>query len=227
MVERKEETNFPAVTPNTALIRVNPGADEIVLKFAREAKELLGWAQARTIDSLDSAKTATNDLSIIGRLGKSLEDLRKEYVGPPGKLVKDINGHFKTITIPLSQARQLTEDKILAFRHQQEAERARAEEINRKRIELAEMEAKQNGTEVAPPEAVAVPDGPAGMIRSDIANVGIAKNKKWRMLDLDLLPREYMIPDTIKINRLVRNGIPSIPGIEIYIEEGIRTYQKK
>ena len=75
----------------TALLRIDPRQDAIVLGFYDEAKKLLDYANARVIMSLDDAKLAADDLSMIAKLKKAMESKRKDYLQPFQDHVKEVN----------------------------------------------------------------------------------------------------------------------------------------
>lgn len=56
------------------------------------------------------------------------------------------------------------------------------------------------------------------------AKVTFVKTWKHRVVDMALVPREYMTPDDVKIAQVVKAGLRSIPGVEIYETEIARAY---
>jgi hypothetical protein len=50
--------------------------------------------------------------------------------------------------------------------------------------------------------------------------------RKWELVDFSQVPDEYKAIDAVKIGKVVRAGIPSIPGIRIWQEETLRVGTK-
>ena len=59
-------------------------------------------------------------------------------------------------------------------------------------------------------------------ISTGMGTVGQRMIRKWEVIDAAQVPEEYKILDSAKITKVVKAGIPSIPGIRIY-EEPILT----
>lgn len=206
----------------TALVKVNPSSEEAYLKLRDQSLGLLQYAEARTIASTDDIKPATDDLSLISKVKKAVDDKRKEYVNPLNDHIKAINVAFKTITEPLDQADKLTRDKILMFRNEQERLRREAEEINRQKEELARREAALNHGEITiDTKPVAVPEAQPAHVRTDMGNLGTQKVWKFEVADFALLPDDYKVADLVKIGKVIRAGV-SVPGVKAWQEETLR-----
>ena len=56
-----------------------------------------------------------------------------------------------------------------------------------------------------------------------VAGVSVKKVWKYEIVDEKLIPREYLIPDTVKIGKMVRAGGDTlqIPGVRIYAESNL------
>ena len=206
----------------TALIQVRPGADPRVLALYQEGVKLRDYARARVISHDEDVKTATDDLSVIGGLKKAIEERRKEYVGPINEHLKAVNTAFGVFTDPLNEANTVNRDKVLAYRAEQERQRQEQARINRLREEAARAEMELNGELSEPVGLVQVAEEAPARYRTETGMLGTAKTKKWEVIDLRLVPLEYLIIDAAKIGKVVRAGIPSIPGIRIYEQEGLR-----
>jgi len=208
------------ITPtDMAMVKVNPEADVVVEEFYQEALSLRESATITAVQSLEDIKVATDTLSMIQTLKRAMEDKRKEYVSPLQGYVKAINDTFKGLMVPIEEADRIIRNKILAFQKAEDDKRREQERINRLRIEAAEAEKKLTG-EVSEPVELVKPDEPLPeRITTDTGEVGSRTIRKWEMENFALLPDEYKTPDTVKIGKLVRNGIPSIPGVRIYEEK--------
>ncbi len=221
-----ESQNIPAVI-ETAIIKVNPSRDETVIALLTEVQGLFQWAEVRTIAADVDVKSATEDLSLIAKVKKAIEDKRKEYTNPINEHLKAVNESFKTLTGPLEQADKITRGKILAYRQEQARRAKEAEEINRQKEELARREAAFNGTgEVIDTTPVVVPPMPPAHVRTEVGTLGTMKVRKWEVEDLSKVPLDYLMIDAAKVGKVVRAGIPSIPGIRIWEEDTLRVSTK-
>jgi len=206
------------VKATTAVIQVKPEADPELVSFYGEAVKLQEYAEARTIASVEDIKSATNDLSIIANIKKAMEGKRKAYLTPIQDHVKSINETFKTLMAPIEQANTTTRSKIMAFNAEQERIRREQEAINRMKQETADREAKLKGEETKPVEVAPAIAAPPKRIDAEMGALGQRTIRKWELVDIALVPDEYKILDSAKVTKVVKAGVPSIPGIRIYEE---------
>ena len=209
----------------TALLRIDPRQDAIVIGFYDEAKKLLDYANARVITSLDDAKLATDDLSMIAKLKKAMESKRKDYLQPFQDHVKEVNEIYKTLMQPIETADMVTRSKVLSFQREQAELKAKQEEINRLRMEAATKEAELNNGEIKESvniiDVVTVPTH----VYADNGTLGTSKVWKFEVEDLTKIPLEYLIPDMVKIGKVVRAGV-KIPGVKSWQENSLRVNSK-
>ena len=209
----------------TALLRIDPRQDAIVIGFYDEAKKLLDYANARVIMSLDDAKLAADDLSMIAKLKKAMESKRKDYLQPFQDHVKEVNEIYKTLMQPIETADMVTRSKVLSFQREQAELKAKQEEINRLRMEAATKEAELNNGEIKESvniiDVVTVPTH----VYADNSTLGTSKVWKFEVEDLTKIPLEYLIPDMVKIGKVVRAGV-KIPGVKSWQENSLRVNSK-
>lgn len=209
--------------PETALIQISPQTDAAIIALLSECEGLRKYAQSRVIATNDDVKAATDDLTLIAKLKRTLEDKRKEYTGPINTHLKAINEAFKMLMAPVEQADQLTRSKILAYRQEQDRKAREVEEINRLRMEAAQREAAMNNGEIKEPvQIVEAPIPVVNKVYVPGGTLGIMKVRKYRVVDFALLPNQYKIENSALLNKVVKAGIPSIPGVQIYEEETLR-----
>ena len=211
----------------TALINIAPERDEVIIKLQYEATSLKTYADALVITSNDQLIPATNDLSLIAKLKKAIEERRKDWVNPIRASLDAVNGVFKTLIEPLEEADRTTRAKIMAFRQEQERKRREVEAIEAEKLALAKREAELKGGEITIDlTPIEKPEALPAHVFTDLGTMGTVKIKKWEVENLELVPREYLIIDATKIGKVVRAGIPSIPGIRIWTEETLKVNTK-
>ena len=204
-----------------SLVLIKPEANIEVVAFYNQAISLRDFARARVIITNDDLKPANDDLILIRKVKKAMEEKRKEYLKPFQDHVKETNDAYKTLMEPIEEADKLTANKMLAFDAEQKRKIREAEAIEAEKLALAKREAELKGgeitvdlTDVAKPEVV--PD----RIRTDMGSSGQRDNWKWELVDLNLVPQEYLMINAGMLTPIVKasKGKLTIPGIRIYNE---------
>lgn len=206
----------------TALVKVNPQTDAAVASLHSQALRFKSAAEKLVIASDSDVISATTDLSVIANLKKAIEDQRKEYTQPLNNYLKTISDAFKAFTEPITHADKLVRGKILAYRAEIDRQRQEAEEIERLRREAAEREAALTGQPIIQPGPTLVIPPPPDRYHADNGTLGKVMIRKWELEDFSKVPDEYKTIDAVKIGKVVRAGIPSIPGIRIWQEATLR-----
>ncbi len=205
-----------------AVIRVSPLLNSAVNALQVEVARLASYTASRVVACDADAVVATDDLATIRTLKRTIEAQRTEYTRPINAHLDDINAAFKTLSGPLNVADKTTEGKLLAYRAEQRRKAGEAKRINDLRIEAARAEQALKGEVTEPVELVAEPPPPPQTVHTDTGTSSTVKNRKWRLIDASKVPEEYKILNEVLIGKVVRSGVPSILGIEIYFEENLR-----
>jgi hypothetical protein len=214
-------------TDATATIQVKPSTDPRVTALYTEGVKLALYAESRTITSSADVESATRDLVIIAGVKKAIEERRQEYVGPINDHLRTVNNAFKAFTEPLVQADTITHKKVLDYMTEQKRIKQEQERINQLRLEAAQAEMKLTGELSEPVNMVEVAPPPQTRFNTDTGTLGTAKIKKWELTDISQVPIEYLMIDATRVGKVVRAGIPSIPGIRIWEEESLRVTSRK
>lgn len=214
------------MTEDTALVKVNPLNDTAISYLHTRALEFQATADQLIIAHEADVTSATTDLSVIANLKKSIEDKRKEYIQPLNDYLKTINDAFKTFTEPILYADKVVRNKILAYRAELDRQQQEAIEIERLKREAAEREAALTGQPIIQPEPTPVIATSPDRYHTDNGMLGKVTIRKWELEDFSKIPDEYKTIDSVKIGKVVRAGIPSIPGIRIWQEETLRIHTK-
>jgi hypothetical protein len=211
----------------TAIVNVAPGQDERVIALFTEVTGLLSYAHSRSIASDEDVSNATNDLSLMAKLKKAIEEKRKEYIDPLNSHLKDINDKFKLLSEPLGQADRMTREKVMAYRTEVERKRREIEEVNREAEELARKQAAlNNGQFTVDTTPIVVPASPPDHVRTDAGMLGTQDHWVFEVMDFSLLPTEYKMVDAAKLGKVVRAGLHNIPGVRIWNEPTLRVTVK-
>lgn len=205
----------------TAEIQIAPEIDVTVQSLVEEARKLQTYAEGRMILSDDDLKPVLDDLTLIAKVKRALEEKKKEYLKPIKAHVEAISATFQAILGPLEDADRLNRSAMMRYRAEQQRKADEAEAINREKEALAKREAALNygahTVDLTPVEAPV----PIAKVRTDMGTAGVTKIKKWVLEDMAKVPDEYKVLDSGRITRVVKAG-GSIPGIRVFEEESLR-----
>jgi len=221
-----EDISTTVLSEGNALVRVKPEIDPAIISLHNEAVKLQNYAEAREIEGDDDVKLATNDLNIISKLKKAIEEKRKEYTQPINASLKAVNDAFKILTEPIIEADKITRKKILTYQEEVEKRQREAEAIARLKQEAAEREAALNGKPVEQPTPTEVIAPTPDRYHTEMGTLGKLTVRKWEVEDFAVVPDEYKMIDASKVGRVVRAGVSSIPGIKIWEGKTLRVSPK-
>lgn len=149
--------------------------------------------------------TTNNYLSLLKEIINKLEVSRKEKVEPYNKTVKNINNLYKKYTEGIEREMKRLKDLLQEYMN---AERERIKREKKERLGL-------------PANVDIVTDN------LKINGVKTMRVKKWRVIDINKIPLEYLTVDKEKVDSVRKyydfNANSPIPGIEFYYEEVVKT----
>lgn len=203
---------------NTTALALRPGADVEVMSYFDEATKLLAYATERVITEVKDYKVATDDLSILAKLKKSMEEKRKEYLAPHQAQVAAINETYKILMVPILAADQTTREKMLAYTSEQERIRLEQEDINRKRLEAATQEQKLKGELSESVNLVEVVPEATKKASTELGTAGQRDNWCFEVTDFALLPDEYKVADSAMLHAIAKkhHDQKQVPGVRFY-----------
>ena len=188
-------------------------------------QEMKGLAEAHQVSDDASAQQATAMAGETKRLGKKLEEGRKEVIEDPSRFVKSVNGLIKGFTDPLNTIESGLKTKIGQYQYKVELERREAERKAQEEVRKlqAKLDAQAKKTGIAPIQVQAPVVVPQKTVaRSDNGSAAhIRRVWKAEIVDAQAVPREFCSPDMRLINEAVKAGIREVPGLRIF--EDIQT----
>uniref|UniRef100_A0A6M3IWT4 Uncharacterized protein n=1 Tax=viral metagenome TaxID=1070528 RepID=A0A6M3IWT4_9ZZZZ len=229
--EAEAEAELAEVEANSieeTALALRPGEDIEAHSYHEEANKLLNYAQHRVIKTLDDAKIATDDLSIISNLKKMMEAKRKEKLSPHEAQVKAIRDTYNYLMAPVLEAERITKSKQVAFLQEQERVKREQEEINRLRMEAAQKDAALHNGEISESvDLVEVIEAPE-RVRSDMGMSGMVDHWVYEVVDFSAVPREYLVVDSAMLNAIAKkhHDQKQIPGIKFVNKPYIATRSK-
>ena len=201
-----------------------------------ESTELATRYENFAITTPEVYSGAGGDLKIVKSKIKELDELRKSLTKPLDESKKRIMEFFNKPLDILQKAESHIATAMLNWQREQEklrqAEINRLAELQRKETErLAKLAAAaEKRGDVAKAEEF---QGRAAVVQAVVPQVAVKVEKiagiqnrtnwKYRIVDVNKIPREYMIPNEVLIGQMARTtkGALKIDGIEIYSEESI------
>lgn len=214
--------------------QISPEAEAL----AKETEIILESYQGMVVKNNETFLSAGNELKTIKGKLNDLDTLRKSMTRPLDTAKKAIMEFFRVPQERLEKAEGTIKRAMLQFQQEQEAIR-RKEEARLREQARKEEERKKAALDARADKAAAKGDlqkaeelrqqkeqvfVPAPVVNSSVAKVaGVATKQVWKfeVVDANLIPREYMIPDMVKIGAMVRatKGTIPIAGIEMFVEE--------
>ena len=211
--------------PETALA-LRPGEDIEAHGYYVDGVGLLEYAEKRVIATLEDNQAASDDLTIISKLKKVMENKRKSLLDPLKLQADAIRETYSTLMDPILAAEKITKDKMLGYAVKQEVTRKAQEEINRLRIEAAQKDAALHNGEISEPvNLVEVMPEVSKRVVTDLGSSGKRDHWKYEIIDVNLIPREYMMPDTSMLNTTAQthHDKKKVDGVRFYNEPIIAT----
>lgn len=230
--------------PDDPVVSAKPATAVAVVEdeAKREALAAPKYAAGLSVTDQDTLDYAHAFLKAVKTRAEQIAASFDPQIGRAHELHKSLLAEKKKFTAPLEDAERIVKRTIAGYlaeeerkRNEIEAERARVEAIARAKAEAEYRKAQdasasgnnakadaiidkayaelENATAAAP----VVPDAPTAH------GLALVENWKFQIIDKKLLPAEYLIPDEIKIGRVVRalKGEANIPGVRVYSEKTV------
>ena len=212
----------------SAAIVFRPGEDVEARRYYADGIGVFDSANSLVINTAETLELANNSLSFISRLKKAMESKKKKKLEPSKLETESIRDTYNYLMIPILEADKIIRGKMVAYDTEQRRIRAEAAEINRLRLEAANREAALTSDPVVPPPIVEVIPAPAKSVSTDMGSSGMVDHWKHEIIDIDLLPREYMVPDTTMLNMVARghHDKKKVPGVRFYNEPYVASRTK-
>lgn len=201
-------------------------------ELEREVALIPAKIEALIIKDDASLVVANNETKNIRAIRKEVAEFFDPNIGRLHTAHKEAVAQKKKFDDPLAAAEKLNKGKIARYYHELEQQALEAER--------AAYKAKQEAEEKAQALAAAGEAKKAEEFLSQYQNeplpavvtpklegTYIVKLPKFRLLNLDSVPREYLMLDQVKVMAAVKaaKGLITIPGIEIYFEDSVRMKQ--
>jgi len=182
---------------------------EVIQKAESDAALMAQQAEAIQVTTTEQEEQAYTALTQIKQAIKTIESKRKEITKPLNASLKTTNAMFKKLAAPFVEADRIVRNKVMDFRQLQE-EKAQKELERRQKIQAAH-EAKGHEThEITEPE-----------VKVSKETV-VARRWTFEVVDVNNVPREYLSVNHVLINKVIRDGVREIDGLDIFQVKGLR-----
>lgn len=203
-----------------------------VLKHERDVN--IEKANSMVITSAETYLDATDFLKTLKGMQKEAETKFEKSIKASYAAWKEICNLKNSIVEPLAEAERLLKGKAIAYNQEQEriaaAKQARIDAQKRKEQEELLAKAKKaeekGQTEKAENLMQQAQNMPAPVVEKAVpknSGISIKKNWKFRVKDVNAIPREYMIPNEKALQGIATStkGSIKIPGVEFYSEDNM------
>jgi len=209
---------FPSVNEeNETAVALRPFEDYEAHDCFLESERVLEIAKSRTITTLEDSQEANNDLSLISRLTKVMDGKLKALLAPHKVETDEIRATYKYLMGPIIEANTITKSKMLAFNQEQRRIQQEQERINQQRLEAAQAEMNLKGELTESVNLVEVVKAPE-RVKTELGTSFKTDRWKYRIDDINQLPREYMIPDDAMLSSIAKkhHDKRAVAGVTFY-----------
>ncbi len=206
-------------TEESIAIIVFPRAETPYRDFAVEVGELVATAVGLTVSDKADAKVATDHLGAVKDRRVAIEAFKKELLSPLRQRTTDINDAMKELLEPLEGAKKFVDGLILAFNEAEREKVRQAEDIERRKQELAALEGQE------PPKPAPQPPQPQAVTRGEHTVSNERWITKYEVVNFAAVPDDWKVLDVGKVTRAVKAGGTTleIAGIRIFQEPILAT----
>jgi len=184
----------------------------------KQVSSIIKSAGSLKINSAPGLVEATDILGKIKSVGREIKEKRDSIIKPLNEAKNNAMDLFRPLESDWSEAERIVKKKMTIFGDQQ-AEKAREKEVKiTEQIESGKMDIEKGAEKL---DKIT----PANKVEADNGSIQFRMVKRVVIENQDLIPREYLVPDMVKINKVAKAGI-KIAGIKVVEERQVSSYQK-
>jgi len=193
-------------------------------KYEAEVATMKKTAELHKVEDEATNVAGIEMASQAKRLANTIEAMRVEKVKPYQQYTKAINNIAKVYTDGLEAIERGLKTKIGGYLTKIKLEKLEAE--RRAQEAAAELQKKldaESAEKNLPQVTVNVPviNQKSEPVRTEEGSASQTKRWKARLVDINLVPREYLLVDMPKVNQFVRAGGRVLDGFVIEQEESV------
>lgn len=172
-------------------------------------------AEDLTIASPEDMTKASDLLIMVGQVEKAIVERKEAITRPLMTALASARDLFKPLEVGHMEAKKTIKAKMLDYTIAEEEKIQKQKEYVERRVEKGTMR-----TDTAIKKLENIGDAPKSFAGT-VGKTSIRTVTKVRVTNVDLLPKEYMVPDMQKIQEAVLKQKLQIPGVETYEEKSI------
>lgn len=169
--------------------------------------EIVAFTNALAVDNEINFRRVTAMYAQSKEWEKLIEFTRKQANAPDQERINARNDKAKEILVPLRQIQTIAKAKSAEYQEHLEELKRKEEEESKAAIALLELEETPY---YSPAETTQRGDGASAYTRIV---------KRFKVTDLNKVPREYLRLDEDAIETAIKMGVAEIAGVEIYDEK--------
>lgn len=186
----------------------------IEVAVQRKVTNAMKAATAVEIHSDEDMRGATELLSNVKKLQVFITNEKEKITKPMNEALKNARNLFRPFEDNVEEASRVIKFKMTEYIQSVDAARKEEEEKIAKKIESGRMKVETGLTKMEK-----LPEAPK-RVQAESGGVQVRTIKKVVIKDPEKLPREYLIPDEVKIRKVALAGV-EIPGVEVLEEKSI------
>ena len=183
--------------------------DKEVKSMVVGARSMVQVIAEHPVNSIETNEEAGKMLIEAQKIMKNIEVRRKFFVDPYKAVAKAIDNFFNGAYDPLDNAVKGLRARMGTY----------ATEVERKQKEAeAKILAKEAAGKIKPETAVrqmANVETAPRIVRSEVGSVSYRTDRKLRIIDANLIPREYLVVNERLVETTLKAG-KAVPGAELY-----------
>lgn len=171
-------------------------------------------AEALVVAKDEDLATATELLTKINLAGDMIKKRKEEITKPLNEALKSARDLFRPLEDAQQTAKGIVAQKMVDYKRVVDEARRKEQERLAARVEKGtmKMETAQRKMDEIPEEQKSV--------KTEVGTVSFKEVPVPVIVDVTKIPREYLVPDMVAINKAVKAGI-EIPGIKVEIRTDI------
>ncbi len=185
-----------------------------LIPLKTQLSKLENHANELTIATQEENATAIELKAKLRDMGKTIKDRKEEITKPLNTALKSARDLFAPLEKQFENAESIIGRKLISYKQKVEEDARKAAEKIADRVERGTMK-----METAEKKIDNLPTTQKS-IDTDHGRVQFRKIKKVRIINENLIPRQYLIPDMVTIRKDALAGVP-IAGCEVYEEETV------
>lgn len=226
------------MSPNAQEITVAPISTDSAKGYNDQAVSLSKQITTLVIKDQASYETAATLLKSIKDIGKMAEEARKKITTPLDAAKSAVMDLFRPTSTAVDNLEKHLKSLMIAYVNEEERKRKAEEEKLRKIAEAAEAKERKRLEEQAAKalangktdkaeelsQRAATVNRVAPIVASTVQKVsGVSMKQNWkaRVIDINAVPRAYLIVDEKKLDQIAKatKGSLTLAGIEFYSED--------